>query len=847
MTVLPFSDFLELLRAKGFGVGLHEHLALGKLLSRWESIDRDELRRAIAALVARREDEVVAILRLFDEVYPRVDVALPSEIVKAAKEPPARKYRLVQLAKARSFWLAAVVVLFILLPLGVAYYNYRDLNWPQPPAMAVVLPRLPVPNPVPPPVPLPGTLIEYQADPSSTLPTPPINVKWWSLAALGGTSLAVTLVALWGVRMRRNARAWTVDAWHKALAAMPGPYHSSLILNDLVTRLPREDLEEAATLLGRAFARDALGRELDVPRTLQQTLRAGLRPQLVYKPRRVQETIVVLIDHSQAMTAHAKRVNNLVADLARYGIAMERWYFDGDVAVQSPRPFGPAVALADLVRRRERSPALIISAGFEVGATLQSRDQAWLRALQAWTRRVWLNPITDEALWPSALGRLPIPVVGMNRAGLLRAANILARGENEAVGVSGRTGFARRPVTLDDVDELKQLASVVPYPTIELLELLRQRFAPQVPEAAVFHVPAMSQSYAGVPIEMSDGEIRDNLRRLRRDRASFEARVREYLLEVLRDSEPVAGSVAHLRWQMSTAIHEVQLAALRGADASAALRTIAGLARGPLWDELRESIARLPDAGPLADDVKKTAGMKERSADPPTFEDRTGVGVPRFRWVRPSVRELGFSLGAALIAAAIASLAAPFRAQASHVLNAYTLDYEPPQARELAGVLRVRASGAEVPPRRFQVYQDDQPFGIPIDLDADGSASVRVESSGAAHVYQVRGGLPSGALAVSNTLLAPSVLVVIDAQPWARATIRSNGDRIRPITDVTPVAVRLPEGTYELAFENDGVTDPLPNQQITVTTAGQRLFRFIMPGFNPQTLIGQLESPPRAR
>ena len=255
----------------------------------------------------------VAIGRLFDEVYPRVDVVQTPGAGEEATEP-TRKYRLVQLARARSFWLAAVV-LFVLLTLAVAYINYMDLNWPQPPVPVAALPSLPAPNPIVPPTPLPDTLIEYQADPASTLPTPPVNFKVLSLAALAATMLAVTLVALWGVRMRRSAREWTVDAWHKALVAMPGPYHSSLILNDLVTRLPREDLEEAATLLGRAFARDALGRELDVPRTLQQTLRAGLRPQLVYKPRRVQETIVVLIDHSQAMTAHARRVNSFVADL----------------------------------------------------------------------------------------------------------------------------------------------------------------------------------------------------------------------------------------------------------------------------------------------------------------------------------------------------------------------------------------------------------------------------------------------------------------------------------------------------------------------------------------------------
>jgi hypothetical protein len=300
---------------------------------------------------------------------------------------------------------------------------------------------------------------------------------------------------------------------------------------------------------------------------------------------------------------------------------------------------------------------------------------------------------------------------------------------------------------------------------------------------------------------------------------------------------------------MSAAVHEVQLAGLRGTDASAALGTIAGLARGPLWEELRESIARLPDSGPLADDVRKTAGMKERSADPPAFEDRTGgLGVPRFRWVPPSRRELGFSLGVALLAAGLASLAAPFRAQASHVLNAYTLDYVPPQARELAGELRINAAAAAAapPPRRFQLYRDDQPLGAPADLNADGRAAVRIESSGDAHVYQVRGALPSGALAVSNALLAPSVLVVIDAQPWARATIRSGSDRIRAITDVTPVAVRLPEGTYDVTFDNGGVTQPLA-QQITVTTSGPRVFRFDMPGFDPQTLLNQLESPPPAQ
>jgi hypothetical protein len=847
MTVLPFSDFLELLRAKGFGVGLHEHIALGKLLSRWDATDRDELRGAIAALIARRDEEVAAILRLFDEIYP--PAITPEEQPKHEADLHVRKYRLVQLARTPAFWAATAGALTLVVSIVIVSWYYTTIDWPEPPAAAFLPASLPMPQPIDnaPIQTLPEALIEYQAEPVATLPPPPSRVKWGALSGLSAAALGVTLVAFWGTRMRRSARRWTIDAWHQALSALPGPHHSSLILKDLVVRLPRADLEEAATLLGRAFSEEARGRELDVTRSLRETLRAGLRPHLVFKPRRVQETILVLIDHSQFMSAHTRRVDAFVADLARYGIFMECWYFDGDVAVQARQPFGEPIALEELARRRQDYPLMIVSNGFGVAATLQ-RPDLWLQALRTWTRRVWLTPVTDDSLWPSALTRLPIPVVGMNRAGLLRAANILARGESERIGVTGRIAGVARPVSLDDVEQLKQLASVVPYPTVDLLELLRQRFAPHVPDAAVLHVADAGATHAGAPIQMSDGEIRDHLRRLRQRRSAFEADVREYLLEVLHDSEPAAGSVAHLRWQISTAVHEAQLAALRGRDTAPVMAKVAALARSPLWQELRDSIARLPESGRPSDEMKKTAGIKGEGVEPPAFEDPTGrLGVPRFRWIVPGPRELGLSFGAAMIVAALASVATPFRAQASHLLNAYSLEYAGPQASSLAGELRVRAAATEVdPPTTLQLYRDDQVYGDPFRLeDADG-AVVRIESTGTAHVYQVRAALDTGALAVSNAILAPSVLVVVDAQPWARVTIRSDGDRIREIRDITPMAVRLPEGAYTVALTND-VTGPR-NEQVNVTTAGERVFRFTMPGFDPQTLFDQpVQRPALAR
>ena len=79
MSVLPFSDFLDLLRAKGLGVGLHEHLAVGKLLERWDATDRDRVPGCDcgAGRTQRRRDRRV-IRDLFDRVLSDARLLRPS-------------------------------------------------------------------------------------------------------------------------------------------------------------------------------------------------------------------------------------------------------------------------------------------------------------------------------------------------------------------------------------------------------------------------------------------------------------------------------------------------------------------------------------------------------------------------------------------------------------------------------------------------------------------------------------------------------------------------------------------------------------------------------------------------
>ncbi len=433
--------------------------------------------------------------------------------------------------------------------------------------------------------------------------------------------LVIALLAAWGTRLWSRAQRWSEEAWRSAVAALPGPYHPRLVLRDLVTRLPRRDVEDAATLLARAFSGLGRGRELDVQRSLRETLSSGLRPQLVFRPRRVQQTVLVLQDVSQVMDAHTPRVDSFLTDLRRQGVVLERWYFDGDISVVSGRKGGPPLPLASLARRREDWPLMVVSSGFGLPATLTLRDRSWLQAFHLWTRRVWLSPISDMTLWPTAVRQVPIEVLPMSRNGLLQAASILAQGEY--AGLIRGAASVSVPATTADVLKMKRLASVVPFPTIPELELLRQRFAPAVPESAVLHAADSIGSHAGATLQMPDGEIRDHLRQLRKDLPGLETEVRHYLLRLLDQSEPAAGSAAHLRWEISTAVHRAEIARLTSSDAGPAFAALAELSNGPLWQETREAVARLPESG--------TVGGAENGRHP---HRRRAPGIPGCRRAR---------------------------------------------------------------------------------------------------------------------------------------------------------------------------------------------------------------------
>lgn len=851
MTPLPFSDFLDTLRDRGFGIGLHEYIAAGRLLERWDSTNRDDLRNAFAALLARSEEDVRQIREIYDEFYPVVDAPVIDTRAGAAA---VRRFDTVRVRKSRLSWIALVIALAVPITWAVAYGAYATPDLPSVPTAI----NIPVPPMPPPPDPFGGgnpyEVVPPEPDP--VVPAPPSTFNWLALSLLAAGGLVVALTSLWGRRMMRRARKWTVDAWDAALENLPGPFHSPLVLRDLVTHLPRADVEEAATLLGRTFAPDRIGQTLDVIRSLRMTVRSGMQPHLIFRPRRVQQVILVLQDVSQSMAPYEKRVTGLCRDLRRQGVALEIWYFDGDVGAVSTRRFGPLTPLEQVLAARHDHPVLILSAGFGVPATIATETR-WLAALAQRHRRAWLNPVVSPDLWPAALRRLPMLVAPMTRAGLLQAARQLAGDDG---GVTIRATAMAPKVTPDHVHRLRRLASLVPYPTPEVLELLRQRFAPDVPESAVVYTVGPRTASSDRPFEMTDDEIRALLQEVRAEAPALEAQVRSYLLKVLRDSEPAPGSAAHLRWETTQAIHQVELADLRktkateateradGTEGRKAVERLRELYNGPLWEEVRQLVSQQPSSGPAVARAQAAVGAGKGRFDPPAFrapvDDSSAPRPPR--WTMPRWREVVAAALTALFVAFAGSLTGAFSSRTEHVRDAYEIAYVPGADGSDPGQLRIalRATDAQIP-RQVQVYRDSDAFGAPIVLSETGSSFVRLDSV-TPYVFHVRGVLDNGALALSKATTAPGIGVVIDAFPWANVTITSVDGRIEPVTQQTPASLRLPEGQYRLRLENPNLKDPL-DENITVSRTANNKHHFKMPGVSVGDVLNQLRPKAAAR
>jgi uncharacterized protein with von Willebrand factor type A (vWA) domain len=704
---LPFADLLAVLRGRGMALGVREHLAVGRLLARFDDLDLETLRAALAALLARDPGEVELVRETFDQLY----TVLPEDL-EPPSPPPDRRERLAQtwsllrrMGRLRwASWLATAVLALALTGFTGSWIWHR-LHPPEHQRMRNV-------------------------PPTETLrpdrPAPPVSDTYSvhnrnrALAASAGVA---TLAFLWlyRVRTRRLARRRASLLWSNELDAQPGPQTYDFVIRDLPLPFAAEVLDDMATLLGRQRAEISRGRNLDVDRTLDHTLRAGLAPHVVLCTHAAALPLLVLEDVADGMRPWQRRVMALLAGLEARGVPLDHWRFNADAGRLFRSVGGSTLSLRQLSRLHAERPLLVISTG---QGALEGDDFAvapWVEILRGWRHHAWLHPATDPRTWSAALRKAQLKVWPMTPAGLLAAAQQVVRGD-PGPG-DARTSPERLPTQLD-VDRLRWLLTLAPRRDPELAELLRWRFCPYVPEAALI------EALAAPPLDQPLGV------------GPTAAEVHQLLLEVLDDSCPQPGSVAHERWRLDRAMQQVHLAPEK------AVAELAELAAGPLGGEVERALRPLPRETSRRLESKVLRPLRRRATREGFLSALAESGSGR-RWTWPTAGEIAATLAAAALVIwgaggwflKVLNDEAPVRLEIAFQLNLIDPDGRGPFQLDVVQTRFPELSGKLAP----TLYQDDQSLAL-----VQKTLQLRAEDRG--HWYQVRGRVDPTTLAISLPL-----------------------------------------------------------------------------------------------
>lgn len=864
MQPLPFSLLLDVLRAKGLPLGVRDYIAWTAVVERIErssGADRTttELKFAAMALLARSPQEAAVVEQTFDEVFLREPPP-----VRAAVDGRGTRSRVANwLARPTAVW-TLLALLFVTVAAGA--WLLTQLSTTALPAVATPVPRLA--EPFRPPAIRPSAQAAGQP-PSATpparpeLPAAPRFTNPWSALAAATLVLVLVLSAAQRPRARAAHRRWVTASWRRARAQLPGPSWFTLRPRHAPRWFDRRDIEDAATVLARAFTTGLASANLDARRTVIETVRRGAFPRLVFRPSTASGVLLLLQDVGEEMHVWTPKVEALVSAFTRQGIALERYFFEDSPARVSAAPFGETVPFERL-RRVHANGLLIVSSGRGVPVDVERDEGSWMKQLNYWSRRSWLNPVIEQSRWRPELQRLPLTIWPLVGEGIMAAAHDLAAAVGLATEHRARLRVAGRAVLRDDVERLKRLVALASHPSIELVESLRQRFVPDVPEDTVLHVLRESQSTSPDEVRLPAEDVRRLAAAERRENADREKLVRSHVLQLLRDSEPPVGSVAHLRWELATAAQELALAEAGLGSAEAPRERLRALANGPLWAEVGEAVHELRDVGHMDLVFPELKGTVTTTSVPaPSTLPSTGETAPRsWAWLRPQARDVALAMTVAgLVALGLQGVGAFEGAPVDHVENAYRLQFVPGTGLgRTAGVLRISRgadAAASAVPDRLQLMRGSQILPETVVLPPTGPAErpVTLEESGA--YFQARATLGAGNLALSNPILVPPmnpvVPTVIDAAPWATVRILDPGSQLTAVPGefTTPFVINLQPGAYTLELRHPDFG--LSNEPIEVRAEGENRFRVALPGFDAeralQDILGNTTAsqPPPAR
>ncbi|HET8798542.1 MAG TPA: hypothetical protein VFO89_12690, partial [Thermoanaerobaculia bacterium] len=791
--VLPFADFVQSLRSAELSIGTRDLFDLATLLERWQGTRRDQLRDAIAALLARDRSDALLVRKAFDEWFPP-PASTPETPAQERSVPtkPQPKRRITP-------WpIAAVAIVVTITAASLLTIPEPEPTPPQsspvaPPIEARPTPLLQIdqaPPPAPPVLPQPGR-------------RPSFTFRW------AGAVIAVlaVLAAAADRRARKRAAKSTRRLAAHEMANATGPHRYEPAVASPSAPIPPGWIEEAATIVGRGVDEGATSDQLDVDETLRLTLRAGLWPVLTFEPPPRTAAVLVLEDTAPSMEPWSAKIAFLLRMLVRERVSVEHWHFDTDPTFVSQERHGRPFPLDRLADSHAERSLLVISTGAALDAVLRQRRRL-AATLRRWERRSWLNPIANRRYWPAGIAHAPMNVWPLTREGLSAAAWELAAPE---LAPSRRHNAAVRDVHPDDIERMKRLIAVVPYPTVALAEQMRQRFCPDVPEEVILFLAGNAPLHGGRLVLPVD-EVRRLLHAQRHESPAREHLVRQYLLEVLRASEPRAGTMARNRWQLDVALQEIQLAMARGLPAPlGAVEQLGSLAEGPLHYEVQRALEIIHVPPSVTERVAEAARR---------FSARAKMLAPR--WAFPGATAVLAALILAFTSYRTLEPIEPRRGEiVPNIEKAYSLRFVPDSA-PTAGRF-----GTVVAERRRNDVPERPAFTIGSVILAGEQPLPRsfVVTSGNSGMYwQAIGRMTSGNWAVSDALWIPKMQFVPPPRNPNNATITiylelpasglaplpyniTPADRpeATPSLGIGGVPLSLPAGTWTASINANGI------------------------------------------
>ncbi|WP_437942597.1 hypothetical protein [Sorangium sp. So ce341] len=626
----PFDDLLDEVKRSGVAIGPRERLAVARFLSRYDGTSREELRTAVASLLARSRAEVEIVEEAFDRVFPEEEPPTPPPTPPPPPPPMAPEAR----ASARAAlarWLRPRGRQLGALLATVALVTSAAL-WISPGS----------PDPPPGDTGSGGASGASTADSSASgassassasstsgagggdvtacRPEEASIQRWYlpSLVLLLGTLLSLGVAGV--VRGRRRLLARQRGTLTEAFVERPGPRWYDLAPTP--DRSARAALDRLGVTLERSLREAVSSPEIDVARTVDATARAGLFPTLVRRTRLGRTRAVVLVDTSAASRPFRAVLEAFVEALERAGVDVTRLWFAGDPTRVAVRPGARAVPLGALAPRLGGQPLVLLGTGEAVAAASSDPLEALRVALQPWPASVLLTPIEDPDLWPRGLASPSAAVAAfpLDEHGVLGAARRLAALRSHAAAPAFAPRAERPPLDLVDLHLLRAMLALAPRPSFELAEALRRRFLPHAPGAILLAVAPIVE---GRETEPERRALAGSLREARRSGRFPEAEVRRFLRDALVRAEPSdKDSAAYLRWEQELALQD-----LRAGDRRARRDARARLARllaGPLGPELegrlhKERSARRGVGEPHADLLRVIVDRGLRSLWPPRF------------------------------------------------------------------------------------------------------------------------------------------------------------------------------------------------------------------------------------